>query len=322
MSGAGLLLLIVALPVLGMGGVLFLLYKHDLDRARAAVGRGGLIADTDAGPIEYAEKGSGTPLLSIHGAGGGYDQGLAIAADLLGEGFRVIAPSRFGYLGTRVPQDGSSAAQADAHAALLCKLNVANAIVAAVSAGARSAVELAIRQPNLVKALVLISPAGYSPTTPVALEGSRGSKFVFWLVNTGADLAWWTAEKIVPSVLIRFVGVRPELVSASPEADQERVMRFVRAIEPLSLRFAGINVDSTADLHELPLEMIAAPTLIISARDDLFNTLPAAEHAASKIPNAELIVYDTGGHLMVGRLPEVRDAIRTFVARAGVVPQS
>jgi pimeloyl-ACP methyl ester carboxylesterase len=38
------------------------------------------------------------------------------------------------------------------------------------------------------------------------------------------------------------------------------------------------------------------PTLVISARDDLFNTLPAAEFAASAIPNAKLIVYETGGH--------------------------
>jgi hypothetical protein len=33
-------------------------------------------------------------------AGGGYDQGLANVADLVGDDFRVIAPSRFGYLGT------------------------------------------------------------------------------------------------------------------------------------------------------------------------------------------------------------------------------
>jgi len=63
MNGPGFLLLIVAVAVLGTVGVLFLLYKRDLDCARVAAERGGLVADTDAGPIEYAEKGSGTPLL-------------------------------------------------------------------------------------------------------------------------------------------------------------------------------------------------------------------------------------------------------------------
>ena len=150
------------------------------------------------------------------------------------------------------------------------------------------------------------------------MDASRGSNLVFWLVNNGADFAWWVAEKIAPSMLIRFVGVRPELVAASPKAAQDRVMNIVRAIEPLSLRFPGINVDSTADLHELPLARITAPTLIISARDDGFNTLPAAEFAASKIAGAKLVVYDTGGHLLVGQEHEARTMVSGFLGGAGL----
>ena len=47
-------------------------------------------------------------------------------------------------------------------------------------------------------------------------------------------------------------------------------MRFVESIEPLSLRFSGIHIDSTAELHESPLENITVPTLIVSAREDGF----------------------------------------------------
>ena len=61
------------------------------------------------------------------------------------------------------------------------------------------------------------------------------------------------------------------------------------------------------------------PTLIISARDDLFNTLPAAEYAARRIPHARLIVYDSGGHLMVGRQQQTHRAIRDFLAASGLV---
>jgi pimeloyl-ACP methyl ester carboxylesterase len=68
------------------------------------------------------------------------------------------------------------------------------------------------------------------------------------------------------------------------------------------------------DLRELPLEKISAPTLIITARDDGFNTLPAATFAARRIPNATLITYDTGGHLLVGHGDAVRSAIGDFVA--------
>jgi 2-hydroxy-6-oxonona-2,4-dienedioate hydrolase len=51
------------------GGMVFLSYSNDIDRARSAVGNGGRIANTAAGPLEYAERGDGILLLSIHGAG-------------------------------------------------------------------------------------------------------------------------------------------------------------------------------------------------------------------------------------------------------------
>jgi pimeloyl-ACP methyl ester carboxylesterase len=309
-------LLLAGLVAAGtVSALLFLAYSDELSLARARVSQGARIATTIAGPIEYAEKGSGIPLLSIHGAGGGYDQGLTNVADLVDNDFRVIAPSRFGYLGTPIPSDTSSASQANAHAALLTELKVDKAIVVGVSAGARSAVELAVRHPQRTAALILIVPGTYAPASPVAIEGSRTSALVLWLVNTGADFAWWATEKIAPSILIRFIGVPPQLFASSPQDEQNRVMQIVRSIQPLSRRFPGINIDSNPDLSRPSLEHITVPTLVISARDDLFNTLPAAEFAASSIPKAKLVVYQSGGHLLVGRQQEVRAVIKDFLAK-------
>ncbi|CDX16788.1 conserved exported hypothetical protein [Mesorhizobium sp. ORS 3324] len=319
MGRIGGFLLVMLIAMATTTGVAFLLYRSELGRLHDAVGRGSLIANLDTGPIEYADSGAGIPLLSIHGAGGGFDMGLALAADLAGGGFRVIAPSRFGYLRTPIPKDTSPAAQGDAHAALLSRLNVPKAVVVGVSAGARSAAELALRHPDKVAALILVVPALYSPTSPVSVNVSPGNRFAFWAVNAGGDFVWWAAETIAPSILIRFLGVRPALVAAAPQAERDRVMSFVRSVEPLSLRFSGIKIDSAPELHELPLQEITAPTMIISARDDLFNTLPAAEFAAGKIPGAKLVVYDTGGHLLVGHAQQVRNAVRVFLEGAGVI---
>ena len=44
--------------------------------------------------------GEGIPVLELHGIFGGFDQGLLVALPVLGDGFRIFAPSRFGYLGT------------------------------------------------------------------------------------------------------------------------------------------------------------------------------------------------------------------------------
>lgn len=310
--------LVVAAAAIGAAGAAYLAYRNELGRAIDAASRGGSILRTEAGPIEFAETGAGAPLLSIHGAGGGYDQGLANAASLVGDGFRVIAPSRFGYLRTPIPPDASAAAQADAHAALLSALGISKAIVLGVSAGARSAVELALRNPEKLAALILIVPGTYSPASAVSVDASRSSRFVLWLVNHGANFAWWSIEKIAPSILIRFVGVRPELMATASPSQRKEVMRLVRSIQPLSQRFPGINLDSAPNLHELPLNRLRAPTLIVSARDDLFNTLPAAEFAASKIPNAKLVVFETGGHLLVRHEEEVRAEVRAFLAGAGL----
>lgn len=320
MNSSSLFLVVASVAVVVGSVLVFLSYNDEVSRARAAVSSASRIANTTAGPIEYAEKGAGMPLLSIHGAGGGYDQGLSNAAELVGDRFRVIAPSRFGYLGTPIPADASSSAQADAHAALLAELKVDKAVVIGISAGARSAIELALRHRDRVAALVLMVPATYAPANPVAIEANRGSQFAFWLVNSGADFAWWATQKIAPSVLIRFIGVAPEVVAAAPKAEQVRVMKIVRNIQPLSRRFPGINIDSNPDLHRPPLEEIGAPTLVISARDDLFNTLPAAELAAGSISNAKLVVFDTGGHLLVGHDREMRAIIGDFLARVGVDP--
>lgn len=297
-------------------GLVLWRYRHDLAQARAAATSGSLIAATAAGPIEYGERGAGAPLLLIHGAGGGFDQGLALADQLIGDGFRVVAPSRFGYLRTPLPADASPAAQADAHAALLSALDISRAIVVGVSAGARSALELAIRHPQHVGALALIVPGTYAPTSPVSIEASRGSRLAFRLVDTGMDFAWWALGKIAPAILIRFLGVRPELAATAPEAERGRVLAVMRSVAPLSMRAAGIGVDSAPALHELPLHRIGAPTFIVSARDDLFNTAPAAAFAAANIPGARLVIYDTGGHLLVGRTPEVRALLREFLAQS------
>ena len=189
-----------------------------------------------------------------------------------------------------------------------------------VSAGAPSAVELALRHPDRVAALILGIPALYSPKSRVSLKKGAGNKFAFWLVNSGGDFMWWAAVKIAPSTLIRFMGVEPSLVAAAPQADRDGVMAIVKSVTPLSLRFPGIKIDSTTALRELPLEKIAVPALIVTARDDLFNTLPAAEFAAGKIPGAKLIVYDNGGHFLVGHGPDVRDQVRAFLSQAGLAP--
>jgi len=124
------------LAALVVGGLLlYFMYYSDMRSAKARAAAKRQVVKTACGPIEYGEQGNGFPALVIHGAGGGYDQGLLIGELLLGEDYRIIAPSRFGYLGADMPDDSSIEAQADVYACLLDALGVERAVVLGFSAG-------------------------------------------------------------------------------------------------------------------------------------------------------------------------------------------
>jgi 2-hydroxy-6-oxonona-2,4-dienedioate hydrolase len=297
--------LLAAAAAAALGGAMLGTYRGEIAEIRRRVKAGGRMAQTKAGPIEYAVEGSGPPALVIHGAGGGYDQGL-----LLGRNFshcQIIAPSRFGYLGTPTPQDVSAAAQADAHAALLDSLGIEKAIVSGTSAGAPSAVEMALRHADRVRALILIVPRGYWSEQPE--ESRPPDEQVMRLVMSGADLSWWLAMRLVRSKVVQFLGVPPEVEARASSAERERVNEIMKSIQPLSMRIEGIRNEAAVTLGPLPLERITTPTLVISARDDLYNTLPAAQHLAEHILDAKLVVLDSGGHLLVGHMQYLEQAM-------------
>src|SRR5215218_8819096 len=54
---------------------IYWMYYIDITAARERISTSNVV-DTAYGQIEYTDVGEGSPILSIHGAGGGFDQGL------------------------------------------------------------------------------------------------------------------------------------------------------------------------------------------------------------------------------------------------------
>lgn len=300
-----------------VGAVAHARFRREMAALNARLDAGGRLVDTAAGPLEIGVEGHGAPVLMIHGAGGGYDQGLFVGRETFGPEHRIIAPSRFGYLRTPLPRDASPAAQADAHAALLDHLKIDRCIVAGVSAGGPSAIEMALRHPDRVSALVLLVPRTWEPAMVMGVEGSAPSQVVLRVIEGAADFLFWLGIRLARPALVRFVGVPPELDAAAPRVERDRVTAVLRSILPLSRRAAGVRADSRTVIAEWPLQRIAVPTLIVTARDDLFQTLPGARYTAEHIHGAKLKVLESGGHLMVGRGEEVRATVAAFLARHG-----
>jgi 2-hydroxy-6-oxonona-2,4-dienedioate hydrolase len=99
-------------------------YRATMAAAESRITRLSSIIETQAGPIEYGVVGRGPPLMMIHGAGGGFDQGLLFGHGLREAGFQIIAPSRFGYLRSAFPEDASPEHQADVLVELLDHLGL------------------------------------------------------------------------------------------------------------------------------------------------------------------------------------------------------
>lgn len=296
-------------------------FDQDIKRAIARAAQGSMLVSTRCGPLEYQEHGSGVPLLMVHGSGGGHDQGMAFAGSLAQHGVRVIAMSRFGYLRTPMPLDASPAVQADAHVCLLDALGIGRAAVLGGSAGGPSAMQMAIRHPDRVSALVLLVPLAYkpgavadsAPPLPPLVE-----KLLMRLI--GSDFLFWAGTQVARNALIRLVlATPPERVAEASPPERAWVNAILDNILPVSTRAAGLRSDSVLGkgIARYALESIRAPTLIISARDDGYGTFASAQYTASQIAGAKFVGFEDGGHTWVGHEAEVQLEILKLLALKG-----
>ncbi len=270
---------------------------------------------TSFGALEYADVSSGTPLLMIHGTGGGYDQGLGFAAPLIAAGYRIVSPSRFGYLGSDFPPDPSTDNQADALVELLDHLGIERLAVAGGSAGALPAIAFAIRHPDRCKALIAVVPASYVPGRP-RTPGPTGFAEAAMNAMLHSDFLFWAALGTARDLMIgTLLATDPAVIAAASPAEQARVHDILWNILPVSRRANGLLNDAALASNPLPMDFakITAPTLAISLEDDRFGTAAAARYLASVVPGSKLVLYPTGGHIWAGHNEELFAEVARFV---------
>jgi pimeloyl-ACP methyl ester carboxylesterase len=291
---------------MGAGG-LALRYRRDMKAARARLATvDRRVVPTEWGAVEYAERGSGEPVLVVHGIFQGCDGGLFITLDLCPDR-RVIAPSRFGYLGSSMPPGATPAAQADALDALLDALGIGEIDVIGISAGTTSALQLALRHPARVKHLVVISgnlPGGRSAVVQPA-----------WARMLYGDFPLWAIKVFAAHTMTYLAGV-PKTYPLTGD-DARFVSEFIDSIFPIASKVQGVIFDafvSNADVNNCDLEAITVPTLLVHTKDDPLASYDAALRAAGRIPGARLVSLESGGHLIVGGAETVRNELAGFLA--------
>lgn len=272
-------------------------YLWDMNRAYERVRAKGTVIPSPYGDIEYTEGGSGPPVLVIHGSGGGYDQGELMVRAVLGERFRWITPSRFGYLRSTFRDGATFDDQAHTYAYLLDRLGVKKVAVVALSHGGPSALLFAVLHPERVSSLTLISAGVASSTGRSQAQANQKGDMLMTIFKH--DPLYWAISKLFKRQFMELMGASDAVIAGLTPEQRELVGQIIDYMNPASLRSAGAAFDNKAVMPNERISTIRAPTLIFHATDDTLQLFHNANFAASTIPGARLVPFERGGHLLI-----------------------
>ena len=277
------------------------------EELRACLAHPSLTIETACGPVEYAVRGEGPVVLVAHGGPGGYDQGLVLGELFRKNGFKVIAPSRPGYLGTPLQVGKTAAEQGDFMAALLDALHIPGTIMVGVSGGGPASYQLAQRHPEKVKALLVID--GISMNYAKVEDISRIEEWMY-LSRPGQWLMGYFFKHFPASVVRSFLQTESTLEKhdlgkrvKEIVGDKNKFAVIDVMFKTMSDRFeerkAGAENDVAlgSAIDKLPLDKIDAATLIIHADAD--NDVPPRDalYAHEAIAQAQLLWIDKASHV-------------------------
>lgn len=235
--------------------------------------------ETATGPIAYDERGEGDPVVLL--SSGAHDRhdwdGLRA---LLPPRFRSIAPDWPGHGESPLGNGPATAMRfADVTEELVEGLAPEGAVLVGNSVGGFAAARLAIRNPELVRGLVLVDSGGFLGRPPqVRAFCALMAKPPF-------------LRAIYPWFANRYM---------RPQSDEDRRVRDLgtattregpglRAVSELWGSFASPEHDLRAEAPS-----ISVPALIVWGKRDPVIPLKVGRRLAATIPGAELAVLDTG----------------------------
>ena len=188
--------------------------------------------------------------------------------------------------------------------AVLDAVGSQRAVVLAVSAGVPTALRLASRHPERVRALILhggfaraLSDTDYD----IGFDRELVEAFAEHLQQgwgTGVAISSFAPSR-AHDASARGYWARYQALSASPGS---------------AIRFFWATVED--DVRDV-LPTIAAPTLVLHAERDLIVSLAQARYMAERIPHADLVTLDSDVHLIClsDVIDELADEMSTFIDR-------
>ena len=260
-----------------------------------------VVIETTRGAVEYASFGTGPAVLCLHGAMGGYDQGLLLARTIGAPGYRYVASSRPGYLGTPLERGRNPEDQADLFASLLDALRIERCGVMAVSGGGPSALHFALRHADRCWGLVLVSTCADRLDTKPPLSFAL-RKLLMRVPGVAAAARRRVLQD--PESAARRSVTNPELFDRlRGDTDAWTLLTELQTstTDRMTRRFSGTDNDVHVSLTcRYPLEDIGVPALVIhGTADPLVPFQRNASVFARRIPGARLVALEGGEHAAI-----------------------
>jgi pimeloyl-ACP methyl ester carboxylesterase len=260
------------------------------------------------GSLRYHVGGQGEPLLLLHGLSGSAANWVEVLPELL-QRHRVLAVDLPGHAGSgRLPRGASTSDFAAAAVAVLEAEASGPALVAGHSFGGLVALRLARSRPDLVRGLLLVSPAGIASGTraaqAIALMSTtiRPGRLVAPFRHRYAERAWYRRALFRPWFVSDAVALTPQATFGLLDAQRDHT-------DTKTAARAMIADDPRRDLGDVTCPVV----LLWGARDPQLPLDDAFEYARRL--GAKLRLVADCGHLVIVERPRAcLDALAELAA--------
>ena len=264
--------------------------------------------EVDGTPANVVELGAGPPLLLVHGLAGCWQNWLETIPHFAAT-HHVIAVDLPGFGASPMPREPISIPGYARFLEGVCDaLSIDAAAVVGNSMGGHIAAELAIRSPQRVERLVLVSAAGITAEhaqRDAVMTGGRVLAAV--MTRTAARHAWLARRPGLRRIGLSFVVRHPERLTA-PLAHE----LMQGAGKPGFLPALEAVIEHRIS-ERLP--QIACPTLVVWGEDDHVIPVRDAKRFGELIPDARVVVLPDTGHVAMVEQPDhVNALLRDFLA--------
>ena len=270
--------------------------------------------------LHYVDLGKGVPVIFVHGSlsNGGY------WADQVGEfakHYRAIAYSRrYNYPNSNPVRAGYSAViDAEDLAAFIGTLHLGRVVVIGHSYGALTALFLAAKHPELVRALVLAEPPAVSLLTHLQGDEAKTGKAIFEDIQRRMVMpmrqAFGSGDRDAGiGIFIDYVFNDPHAWEQMSKSARDETLRDAHEWDVMMT--TGILFP---DIAPSTIRKITTPSLLLSGAKSYPFLGLITEELARLLPNRVAIVLPDAGHQMWYQAPDTcREDVEAFLTNVGI----